>query len=356
MVPSRRLGALGVVLVMFAVTVGLAACGSSSNGSSTGEAGASSASEAGGEKVSIAFVGPTGASEVVYNAYEGASKFAEANGATVANLNSGEPNPQHQAEIAENAVTSGRYDAMIIYPYETASALAGIEQAADAGMKTVTIFATQGPDIDATKPQIPAVSGQVFSPWNELGAALGESMVEACGDADPCKVAYIPGFSALVTEKDFIDAMTAVLKEHPSISYSETKPGEYNPTTAQGITEDLLTKAPDTDIIGTAGDQAAVGIVQAVESAGLEEQVKVYGQGASQWAVDSIHAGKLYGSVVNNSQPGKVGEQAASMAIKAVRGEKIANPGVPATVPGIPLVLTQENQSEWTNYVPGWKG
>jgi ABC-type sugar transport system substrate-binding protein len=150
--------------------------------------------------------------------------------------------------------------------------------------------------------------------------------------------------------------MKKVFADHSNISLTVTKPGLYEAPETETIVADLLQATPDISVVATNGDQMAVGAIPAVEMAGKSDQVKVFGVGASQVGIEEVRAGKLYGTVVNNSLPEEQGEMTAEMALQAVRGEKIANPGIVPAYPGIPPVLTQANESEWKTWKSGWEG
>lgn len=180
----RRGSAICLALAVIGMLVAGCGGGSSSSSSDSG-----STDGGGTEKVKVAFVGPL-ANEPIAIALKGAEKYASAHNAEVVGLDSGfEANKQENA--VQDAVSSGQYGALITSPFDPTGG--NLRAASEAELPVVTLFTNIGPDPNATKPQVPWVVAQIYTPWNTLGEHYGEAVAEVCEGIDPCKVAFVPG-------------------------------------------------------------------------------------------------------------------------------------------------------------------
>lgn len=323
-----------------------------------GTAGCSSAGNTSGQKsgqksgpVNIAFAGPL-ANEPVHLTLQGAEAYAKAHNATVTGIDNGF-SPQKQLSVVQDVATSGRYDALIVAPFDSTGG--NLQAAVAAKVPIVTYIATVGPDLNAVKPQEKWVSAQVFQPWDVMGKNYADSIVKVCENVQPCTVAFMPS-TGMGIETTTVDAMKTTFASHPNITMILTKPAGYDESAAKGIATDFLLAHPDINVFASMGDQTSLGIVAAAKEANLLKKVKIYGVGASERGLASMRAGGMYGTVMMNAQPQKQGELAAAAAIQAARHESIPNRGIVPSYGNLPLVLTQENKSEWADYNAGWQG
>lgn len=342
-----RISRKAMLAAATAFAVAATGCGSGDEGGS-----ASGATNAGSDDgVNVAFLAPL-SNEPVIRLLEGARRYAAAHDAEVTGIDVGF-DPQRQLRAVQDAVTSRRYDAILVTPFDQTGG--NLRAAADAGLPIVTAFTTVGPDINAAEPQLDWVTAQIYDRWDRAGTAYGESVVEACEGVDPCKVAIMPG-QGIGAEVSAVDAMKAVLDEQPNIETITTKPGAYDPAVARGIIADTLQANDDLAVIAAIGDQMALGAIPAVAAAGKSDQVRIYGMTASARAVDAVRDGRMYGTVLLNSLPIAQGEIAAEMAIDAARGRAPRQRGVEPDYGAFPRVMTEANEAEWADFRPQLQG
>jgi ribose transport system substrate-binding protein len=298
---------------------GIAGCGGDSGGESaaTGDKAAAPASD---KKVRIAFFNAVGANAYTATTFKAIEKYAGENNATVTAFDAGFDQNKQISQM-QDAITTSRFDAFIVLPVNGTVLTDVSKQAIDAGIKLVATFNNIGPDIDSIQPQVEGISSIVASRLSVNGQLLGEAIVDACGDKDPCTTVYMPGSFKQATEKVRLDALKAVVAEHANIKLVSSAEGGYLADPAFKASTDVLQANKNVDVFATSGDQMMTGILRAVEDRGLMGKIKLIGDGTTIEGVQWVREGKLVADPV--ALPGTEGLKAAEMAIKAVRGEEV---------------------------------
>lgn len=158
------------------------------------------------------------------------------------------------------------------------------------------------------------------------GTLAGERLAEILGKKG--KVAllrYMEGSASTAErEQGFLDA----IQKHPEISVaSQNQYAGATADTALQASENLLTslKTPDGGLkvegIFCPNESSAIGMLRALENAGLAGKVKFVGFDSSEKLVDALKSGKLHGTVLQN--PVKMGYLAVRTMVEHLRGLKI---------------------------------
>ena len=160
----------------------------------------------------------------------------------------------------------------------------------------------------------------VFVP-SELGRKIGELVVKACADTNPCNVGYIWSVKAAALDKSLREAFDKATAVNPNIKV--VAEGESFYTTPNGLkaAQDMLTAHPDINVI-TGADQAITGALQAVQAANVADKVKLVGYGGGDVAFKGIKSGERFGTVMQ--APATEGKLGTEQFIQAIRT------GVPA--------------------------
>jgi ribose transport system substrate-binding protein len=252
--------------------------------------------------------------------------------------------PNAQVKQLQDAVASGKYDAIITQPLYGAGMVEDVKKAIAAGIKVGNIDQVLGADMTTPNSQIEGLSSNVAFVPSELGRKIGELVVKACADlksdaAHPCNVGYIWSVKAAALDIALKKAFDEAIASHPEIKVVSDS-GESFYTTAAGLkaAQDIVAAHPDVSVIVSA-DQAITGAVQAVKD--IKDKVRLVGYGGGAIALQGIKSGERYGTVMQ--MPATEGGQGTKALIDAIRSGKAA-PGVDplASLPD-GGVVTKEN-------------
>jgi ribose transport system substrate-binding protein len=327
----------------------LAAAACSSSGGSTASSGSGGGSS-GGKPVNIAFFGYASANAYTQAALTGVKKIAAQHGATVHFF---DPNMNSTTQVSqiEDAATSGKYNAMVVYSVDGGAVVAAVREALQNNIKVSADFVPVGPNIDTTATQVKGIVGSAVVPIDQTGTDAGNLIVQACQGISPCRVAYLPGDNTLPLEIDRTNHMMAVVKQHPSIHVVATVQSGYASNTGETAGQNVLTAHPNVNVIASSNDQAIVGVALAVKQRNQLGKIKLIGGGGTYQAVAGIKNGTWFGTV--NYCPTSEAEAATKMVINAVQGKPVGPTAINSlTICGAPQDLTKSNlgnyQGQWS--------
>lgn len=353
---KSRAKVVSVLVAVLALGLLVSACGGSdSTDSSAADTSGSTAAEAGGgEPVNIAFFTALG-NTYLEATLEGMEEAAADGGDVSITPFDSKFDATTQFKQMQDAITSQKYDAFVVWPVDGNALVPAVKQAADAGIKVVAVDFPIGDDFATSAPQVDGVVGSVILPATNVGKALGDLTIKACGKDDPCKVAEIVGYAGSPFDTAAEESLKETVGAKPGIEIVATQPGEYLADPAYKAVQNILQANPDVNVITTIGDQMANGAEKAVAAAGLTGKVQIIGEAASVPGVEKVREGKWFGSVI--ALPRTEGVISGEMAIKAARGEAVKPDGVnPVEQAGLPPYISQENAKSLADFTGEWKG
>ncbi|MFT3865161.1 MAG: sugar ABC transporter substrate-binding protein [Solirubrobacterales bacterium] len=325
--------------VVGAVALVAAGCGSSSSGSST-------SAEGGGQAVKAALLLYT-INDYTSVEKEGVEKGLGEVGGEVAQTLSANFNPQEESAQCQDAITSERFNVLIVDPVDSPSAVPCAQQAGAAGLKVIALENPIGPSRTEVEPQLAEVQGSAIIEPLEDAENTFKLVKSACEGVSKCRWVAEIGTKSSPLDSTKLKYFEEHVGEAPNIELTQVVEGKYDPGETAKVTPDVLAADPDVDVYTFESDTNAVAAIPAVEAAGLQGQVKLIGDGGSRAGVKAIAAGKMYGSVA--AFPLTNGEVVAKMAIEALEGKAIAEPGVSMFSLGGPIDLTKANVSRYTS-------
>jgi ribose transport system substrate-binding protein len=344
----RTAAGLGLGL---ALAIAAAGCGSSddgdgattaSSGSSTATAAATTGSS---EKAANVAYLPYAYTDFLQAEQEGIKEAVTPGGGSVKVFNANF-DPQKQIQQCNDAVTSGRYNAIVLAPVEGPSGVPCVTAAKAAGIPVVSIESAVGTDPDDLNPQVDGVVASiVFSPKSNA-AKLVKIAKLACQDLDPCNI-----IAEVATPTDTFTnvAVDEVAKQVPNAKILQKVSGQYDPSVIAKAFPDALAAHPEANVFLSAADSQALAVVPAVKSAGREGEIRLLGNGGSRLGVKGVEDGTLFATVGNWPKQG--GVKAGEFAIQAVNGQTIDQPGVDALELDSPDIITKETAKDFT---PEW--
>jgi ribose transport system substrate-binding protein len=274
--------------------------------------------DAGQEEVSLAVFMASLGDGYTRNLNQAIEEKAKAMGATVQTFNA-TFNPQKQLQQCQDAIVTERFDAFIIQAVAGPSMVSCARQAIEGGLEVVAVSNPIGPDVDTTEPQVDGLTATILESPSTMGRTLAELTTDACGDRDPCEVAYQfgpPDFSfAANSRKVFKEE----LRDHPAISIVAEGSHLFEPDRARSLTQQVLVAHPELDVLTSDDDPSAAAAHDVIKDRGRQDQIAVIGGAGAREGAELVASGEMFGSAV--LVPRTAGEKAAEVAIKAARGE-----------------------------------
>ncbi|UGS37298.1 hypothetical protein DSM104329_03713 [Capillimicrobium parvum] len=348
---SSRVLALGAMLGAVALTA--AGCGSSGGDSSTSAAtgsgtaastGASTTVSSGGKPAKVAYV-TYAMNDYVSVEVDGVKKAVEPDGGSVTVFNANF-DPQKMTQQCQDAISSGRYNGIVIAPVTAPTGVPCVKAAQAAGIPVVTIEIQVGTSTERMDPQVEGVVGVVGFPTSQNAKKIAGLTAEACKGQDPCKI-----IGEVATPDDPVtnQVIDTVKKDVPGADVVQTVVGQYDPSMIAKAFPDALSAHPDAQVFVSAADSQALAVVPALKQAGKLGRVKLIGSGGSRLGAKAIADGTMFGTVAN--WPLQHGEAAGRMVVQAVNGEKVDPQSVNALEIDTPSLVTKATVSQ---FKPEW--
>jgi ribose transport system substrate-binding protein len=132
-----------------------------------------------------------------------------------------------------------------------------------------------------------------------MSEAVVSKLVEKMGGAG--KIAHIGGQPGHTGAQARGQGFLNVVARFPDVEVVDDQPADWNTDKAAQLTESVLNRHPDLKAIFADNDDMALAARQAVENAGLGDQVFVGGVDAMTPAIQAVADGKLVGTARNSS-------------------------------------------------------
>ncbi|KAB2904793.1 MAG: sugar ABC transporter substrate-binding protein [Anaerolineae bacterium] len=278
--------------------------------------------EALGEDGFIAIIACTYSTEWHFTVADSAQTYAEELGLRVEAFDS-EIDVEKQISAIENFTSSGA-DVIIICLFDPPSVQSALEEAAESGIKIIQYAGRQLADI----------GGVTISAEDEdMGRIAGEYAAqlindELGGEANVAILDY-PDIQNVVVRADNIRAAIEELAPDATIV------GNYlGGTTEFGLAsmETALVEHPEINVVVSINDAGALGAVQALENAEVEDAI-VVGIDADSQAIELIKAGDSYYRGTVSTVPDVTGVMTINAAVKVLAGSEIPqNIAVPVSL------------------------
>jgi ribose transport system substrate-binding protein len=287
-----------------AVSLSLAACGSSSSSSSSATSGAnaaatsassttSSTASSSGKHVKIAYL-----SFAVANTYDApmlaaAKAVAAAQNASVTVFDANN-SPTTQYSQLQDAITSGGYQGIITQPIESTNLIPLVKQAISKGIKVVNIDQILGTSLSTFQKQVPGLSGNVTFVPTELGNKFGALVVQACkaNNLNPCNVGYLYDIKASALDVALRSGFDQAIASDPSVKVVAEGQDFFTPAEGLKAVQDMLQSNSSINLIA-GSDQG----IEGAQQANTSKKVVLVGYGGSAAGIAGVKAGKWFGTV-----------------------------------------------------------
>lgn len=230
-----------------------------------------------------------------------------------------------QGTNLETAINQG-VEAIILDHGQTESLTPGIDKALAADIPVVAF------DVNADNPEVP----QIEQSDADLAQKPLDELVRDLGGTGEIAYVYVAGFAPLDRRNEVFQE---VLQENPGLELAATF-GKVSDSTAADVQAEaaaVLTANPDIKAIFAPYDEFAKGAVLAIQAAGKETQVKVYGADISTADIGVMTEPNSPWVATAGTDPANVGRVAVRAAALLVAGEEI-----PPSISVEPVLITQQ--------------
>ena len=294
MIRTRNLR-VGLLAGALGLTLFLAGCGESSNGSS----GPKESDGSGLDGKTIAFVG-YGDESPWGSAYN--KTFDEALGGTGAKINDLTSMDAGTQIQNFNQAVSQKPDLILALVLDTAAAVVPIQKA-EAGRHP---GAARGRAARTRRSRTDVMS--VLSDNPKLGEFAAENLIEGleAQGRDSGKIIVLSGTKSMLVTQDRMKGFDKVMATAPQFEVIEEQDTNWDPTLSGDVAQQLFAKYGCDGIQGAYGmaDYMALPIVQAAKQAGCEvggeNGLVVTGGNCFKVGIDAIKAGELYGTATED--------------------------------------------------------
>jgi ribose transport system substrate-binding protein len=285
--PRRPNGGLVTALLLLCCVAIGAACGPSSSSTSTTK------------KLKIAFFNPIQANTYTTANFKGVQDAAKEVGADPPVQFDAGFDANKQARQMQDAITTGKYNTFVVDPVDGSVDMPVTQQAKDAGITVIAIGSNIASDLAATQPGVPGTYFIGYAP-GQNGVQLGQLMVQACADKNPCNVVYMPADLRAANENVRKKAVEDFFKATPNVKLIGEPPSGFDAPSGLKAGQDLVTAhSTGVDVIGGSAGQAMIGALPAFKDAGWLGKVKIVANGGTVEECKYIRDGTLFGAVVH---------------------------------------------------------
>lgn len=302
------------------------------------------------EAYEIAFAIPT-SQATYFTAYDNAVEELAAELGVEVKFAFAENDAARQNQQVAEFMTAGA-DAVVVAPVDVDASLPGITAYAGAEEPIITSNRFVNGEYGGVDGENPKVHTG-FSDY-EIGRNLGELMIVACGDKDPCNVIMQQGTIGSSPQIERDRGAFEVLDANPAVNVIDVQTNDFQQSKAIELTDQLLIKHPagNIDVIGVHDDASAVGVVTSVERAGRQDEINIVGVGGSVEGVDAIAEGRMFGTVWVS--PRLDGILALQAALALLEGETPADLTEIEGRPTVPVPIEQVTIDNVADYPGEW--
>jgi len=211
-----------------------------------------------------------------------------------------------------------------------------------------------GTRFDTVEPQTPGVVGVAMTSPQAVAEGIVQGAVEACKEADPCRLAQISGGFKLPVEANIWKLLEAEIAKIPGAEIVAREEGGYLVDPARTAMQNILTAHPDVNVVSTTSDAMAAGAETAIKQAGKLGDIKLNGDAASEEGVTAVREGRWFMTAVQ--LPYDNGLYAGDLALRAARGQELPATGIDTIEKsGIDMVATKDVFDEIPDFTGQWK-
>ena len=261
---------------------------------------------------------------------EGVKQFGEETGVNASLVGPAEADAAQQIPIIEDLIAQG-VDALCVVPMDPGQLEPVLKKAMDAGIVVITHEASNQENMDW---DIEAFDNRAF------GAGFMDSLAAEMGEEG--EYAVFVGSLGSKTHNEWVDGAIARQQEaYPNMVMVGDKNESFDDSQiAYEKAKEILKAYPNIKGFEGSASTDIAGIGQAVEEAGLEDQVAVVGTGLPSNAGDLLTTGAV--DAIGFWDPAVAGIACNKLALMVINGEEIGN-GIDLGIPGYENLIADGN-------------
>ncbi len=224
------------------------------------------------------------------------------------NIFDSQNNTALESEHFENAIVSG-YDAILFNPTDADGSVSSVARANEAG---IPVFCMDR-EVNST-----LATSQVLSDNYAGSVSVGKYFVEELNK----KGNYVE-LLGLVGDNNTWNrsrGFHSVVDHYPDLKMVAQQSADFDRNKAMEVMESILQVNKDIDAVFCGNDAMAMGAYQALKSAGLEAEVKVFGFDGAENVIERIQKGDITATAMQF--PKVMAKTAAGLAHKYIEGQR----------------------------------
>jgi ribose transport system substrate-binding protein len=187
------------------------------------------------------------------------------------------PNAPDQANQLQDLVTVNKINALVIFPFESASLTQPVAQ-----VKRKGVYVTV---VDRGLTDTSAQDAYIAGDNTAFGKLPAEYLVRQLGGNG--NVVALRGIPTTLDNERF-DAFSGVLKAAPGMHLLDAKYANWNRDDAFKVMQDYLTRFKHIDAVWAADDDMAIGVLKAIDQAKRTDIKEVFGGAGSKIVIKKI--------------------------------------------------------------------
>lgn len=207
-----------------------------------------------------------------------------------------ENNTSGQLEQMENMI-SKKYDAICAAPLSASNLISGVAKATEAGIPVVDV--DEAMDQDALKDAGTSVVGIYTTDNEKLGANAAEYIAGKLGEGG--KVAIVEGAAGNINSINRANGAKQYFEDNGQ-EVVASQPADWDRLTAIDVATNIMQSNPDVQAFYCCNDTMALGVQEAVENAGKQDDIIVVGTDGLKNAMESIKNGEMAATVAQDSK------------------------------------------------------
>ncbi|MDP9153349.1 MAG: substrate-binding domain-containing protein [Pseudomonadota bacterium] len=236
-----------------------------------------------------------------------------------------------QANQLQDLVTVNKINALVIFPFESASLTQPVAQVKKKGVY-VTV-------VDRGLTDTSAQDAYVAGDNTAFGKLPAEYLVKTLdGKGDIVALRGIP----TTLDNERWTAFESVIKQHPDMKVLDAKYANWNRDDAFKVMQDYLTRFKHIDAVWAADDDMMIGVLKAIDQAKRTDIKEVFGGAGSKEAVKRIMDGDKRVQADVSYSPKFIYDAIKLTAEARLKGEKL-----PATTIIPSVLITKENAKQF---------
>ena len=217
---------------------------------------------------------------------------------------------EEQSMMADQAIIN-QVDLLIMCPTDTYGIVPAVQRVYEAGIPIVALNTRIGGDI--------LWHTFVVAENYDAGYGTAQRLAQMMGEQGD--IILLEGVPGAQTAIDRLDGAHSALQNFPNINIVAQQSAEFNRAIAMDVTQNLLQAHPNVTALWAANDEMALGALEAIDAAGLSDQILVAGIDATGDGRQALRDGRL--AITCSTDPFMQGFYAVQAAAAVLRGETL---------------------------------